>query len=75
MPKRNKKGQFVKRHRGMGSIISIRRGMGALPGGKLGEAIIPGLVGAGVTAAVALSVRSMVDPNAGDTQRSLVKWG
>lgn len=75
MPKRNKKGQFVKRHRGMGSIISIRRGMGALPGGELGEAIIPGLVGAGVTAAVALSVRSMVDPNAGDTQRSLVKWG
>ena len=76
MPKRDSKGRFVKRgRRGMGSIISIRRGMGALPGGAMGEAIIPGLVGAGVTAAVALSVRSMVDPNQGPTQRSLVKWG
>lgn len=76
MPKRDSKGRFVKRgRRGMGSIISIRRGMGALPGGPLGEAIIPGLVGAGVTAAVALSVRSMIDPNQGPTQRSLVKWG
>lgn len=76
MPKRDSKGRFVKRgRRGMGSIISIRRGMGALPGGAMGAAIIPGLVGAGVTAAVALSVRSMVDPNQGPTQRSLVKWG
>jgi hypothetical protein len=77
MPKRDSKGRFVKRghRRGMGSIISIRRGMGALPGGAMGEAIIPGLVGAGVTAAVALSVRSMVDPNMSPTNRSLVKWG
>lgn len=80
MPKRNKKGQFVKsgKRRGMqgfGSIISIRRGMGALPGGAMGQAIIPGLVGAGVTAAVALGVRSMIDPTQGPTQQSLVKWG
>lgn len=76
---RDSKGRFKKGHRkgkrrGFGSIISIRRGMGALPGGVMGQAIIPGVVGASVTAAVALAIRWFVDPAAGNTQRMLVRW-
>lgn len=75
MTKRDSKGRFLKgRKGGMGTIITMRRGMGALPGGKLGEAVIPGLVGGGVTALVTLLVRQMVDPNTSESNRMIVRW-
>lgn len=63
-----------RRRRGMGSVITVRRarGMGALRG-TTGAVVAP-LVGGSVTALTALAIRMYVDPNAGETQRSLVKW-
>lgn len=74
MAKRDHKGRFLKRRRGMGTIITMRRGMGALPGGALGEAVIPPAVGGLTTALVVLAIRNFANPNLGDTQRMMVRW-
>lgn len=74
MAKRDSKGRFIRGKRGMGTIITMRKGMGALPGGKLGEAVIPPLVGGFTTVLAALAVRHFVDPAAGETQRMMVRW-
>lgn len=69
--KRKRRRSRRRRGRGMGNIITVRRaGMGAIDMPSL----LPVLIGGGLTALTALGIRWFVQPSAGQTQSTMVKW-
>lgn len=82
--RRDSKGRFVrsggkrrgrKRRRGVGSIITVRKRRGTAGLGAVGmDDLLPTLVGSGLTALTALSLRYFVTPNGDSTKQMLVKY-
>jgi len=69
-PKRGRNGRFKKS--GMGSLITVRRKNGV--SGLATDSIMPPIVGGSIALLTALGIRYFMNPAAGRTQLTLVKW-